>query len=108
MHSPFRGLRQPVSCSQDWRQARLNARYRDNTLCGRNAGCYLGGLAALSVRSGATTRGEQVAYSRAMTPVFPAGKGLKNLAFAFKPVRAISLSNQGFFDGSLSPSTATE
>ena len=51
---------------------------------------------------------EQVAYSRAMTLVLPAGKGLKNLAFAFKPVRAISLSNQGFFDGSLSPSTATE
>jgi hypothetical protein len=43
-----------------------------------------------------------------MALIFPAGKGLKNLAFAFKPVRAISLSNQGFFDGSLSPSTATE
>jgi hypothetical protein len=51
---------------------------------------------------------EQVAYSRAMTLVFPAGKGLKNLAFAFKPVRAILPSNQGFFDGSLFPSTATE
>jgi hypothetical protein len=51
---------------------------------------------------------ERVAYSGAMTLVLPAKKGLKNLAFAFKPVRAILPSSQGFFDGSLFPSTATE
>src|SRR5687767_11655658 len=49
---------------------------------------------------------KQVAYSRAMTLVLPARKGLKNLAFAFKRLKAILKSSQGLLGGLLFPSTA--